>query len=151
MAGYWGKPDETAKVMLGDGWLRTGDIGRLDAAGYLFIEDRKKDVIVVSGFKVYPNEIEDVAMLQAGVRESGRDRRAGTPQVGRGREVVRRAQQRGADHGRGLAHARQHLTGYKVPRHVEFVVSCRSSNVGKVLRTRAQGARASSGERERAE
>src|SRR5690606_21383129 len=61
MAGYWNKPEETAAVMFGDGWLRTGDVGRLDAAGFLYIEDRKKDVIVVSGFKVYPNEIEDVA------------------------------------------------------------------------------------------
>ena len=70
MAGYWQRPEDTAQVLFGDGWLRTGDVGRFDAAGYLFIEDRKKDVIVVSGFKVYPNEIEDVAMRQAGVREA---------------------------------------------------------------------------------
>ena len=61
---------DRARCMFGDGWLRTGDVGRLDAAGYLFIEDRKKDVIVVSGFKVYPNEIEDVATRQPGVREA---------------------------------------------------------------------------------
>ena len=63
-------PTKRRRCMFGDGWLRTGDVGRLDAAGYLFIEDRKKDVIVVSGFKVYPNEIEDVATRQAGVREA---------------------------------------------------------------------------------
>ncbi|HEY3519022.1 MAG TPA: AMP-binding protein [Gammaproteobacteria bacterium] len=133
MAGYWGKPEETAKVMLGDGWLRTGDIGRLDTAGYLFIEDRKKDVIVVSGFKVYPNEIEDVATLQEGVREAAA---IGVPDPQSG-EAVKLFIVRGnqelttAD---VVAHARQHLTGYKVPRHVEFVVSLPKSNVGKVLR-----------------
>ena len=133
MAGYWGKPDETAKVMFGDGWLRTGDIGRLDANGYLFIEDRKKDVIVVSGFKVYPNEIEDVATLQQGVREAAaigvQDAQSGEAVklfVVRGNEELTTAEV--------LAHARQHLTGYKVPRHVEFVVSLPKSNVGKVLR-----------------
>ena len=128
MAGYWGKPDETAKVMLGDGWLRTGDIGRLDAHGYLFIEDRKKDVIVVSGFKVYPNEIEDVAMLQAGVREAAA---IGVPDAQSGEAVklfVVRSNE-GLTTAEVLAHARQHLTGYKVPRHVEFVVSLPKSSV----------------------
>jgi long-chain acyl-CoA synthetase len=133
MAGYWGKPDETANVMFGDGWLRTGDIGRLDANGYLFIEDRKKDVIVVSGFKVYPNEIEDVATLQAGIREAAA---IGVPDPQSGEAVklfVVRADDKltTAD---VLAHARRHLTGYKVPRHVEFVASLPKSNVGKVLR-----------------
>ena len=68
MAGYWNRPDETAKVMLGD-WLRTGDIGRLDTNGYVFIEDRKKDMILVSGFNVYPNEIESVIAAHPGVLE----------------------------------------------------------------------------------
>jgi len=133
MAGYWGMPDETAKVMFGDGWLRSGDIGRLDAAGYLFIEDRKKDVIVVSGFKVYPNEIEDVATLQQGVREAAaigvQDAQSGEAVklfVVRSNETLTTADV--------LAHARKHLTGYKVPRHIEFVVSLPKSNVGKVLR-----------------
>ena len=58
MQGYWHRPDETAKVMLPDGWLRTGDIGRMDAQGFVYIEDRKKDMILVSGFNVYPNEVE---------------------------------------------------------------------------------------------
>ncbi|HEX7236717.1 MAG TPA: long-chain-fatty-acid--CoA ligase, partial [Gammaproteobacteria bacterium] len=133
MAGYWGQPEETAKVMLGDSWLRTGDIGRLDAAGYLFIEDRKKDVIVVSGFKVYPNEIEDVATLQPGVREAAA---IGVPDAQSGEAVklfiVRNDEKlTTAD---VIAHARRSLTGYKVPRHVEFVASLPKSNVGKVLR-----------------
>jgi long-chain acyl-CoA synthetase len=133
MAGYWQRPDETAKVMFGDGWLRTGDIGRLDAQGYLFIEDRKKDVIVVSGFKVYPNEIEDVAVRQPGVREAAaigvRDAQSG--------EVVKLFIVRKdptLTAAAVLAHARQNLTGYKVPRHVEFVDDLPKSNVGKVLR-----------------
>jgi long-chain acyl-CoA synthetase len=133
MAGYWQRPDETAKVMLGDGWLRTGDVGRLDENGYLFIEDRKKDVIVVSGFKVYPNEIEDVATLQEGVREAAA---IGVPDPQSG-EVVKLFVVRkdptltAAD---VIAHARRSLTGYKVPRHVEFVDELPKSNVGKVLR-----------------
>jgi long-chain acyl-CoA synthetase len=133
MAGYWGRDDETANVMFGDGWLRTGDIGRLDAKGYLYIEDRKKDVIVVSGFKVYPNELEDVATLQPGVREAAA---IGVPDEQSGEAVklfVVRSDEKltTAD---VLAHARRHLTGYKVPRHVEFVASLPKSNVGKVLR-----------------
>jgi long-chain acyl-CoA synthetase len=133
MAGYWGRPDETAQVMFGDGWLRTGDVGRLGVDGFLFIEDRKKDVIVVSGFKVYPNEIEDVATLQEGVREAAA---IGVPDAQSG-EVVKlfvvRSDQKltAAD---VLAHARRSLTGYKVPRHVEFVSDLPKTNVGKVLR-----------------
>jgi long-chain acyl-CoA synthetase len=133
MAGYWGRPDETAKVLFGDGWLRTGDVGRFDANGYLFIEDRIKDVIVVSGFKVFPNEIEDVATLQAGVREAAA---IGVPDAQSG-EAVKLFVVRGdanltaAD---VLAHARRSLTGYKVPRHVEFLDELPKSNVGKVLR-----------------
>ena len=133
MAGYWNRPDETAQVMFGDGWLRTGDVGRFDAAGYLFIEDRKKDVIVVSGFKVFPNEIEDVATRQPGVREAAA---VGVPDAQSG-EVVKLfvvredAKVTAAD---VLAHARRSLTGYKVPRHVEFLDELPKSNVGKVLR-----------------
>jgi long-chain acyl-CoA synthetase len=133
MAGYWQRPEETAQVMFGDGWLRTGDVGRLDANGYVFIEDRKKDVIVVSGFKVYPNEIEDVAVRQAGVREAAA---IGVADAQSG-EVVKLFVVRkdpnvtAAD---VLAHARQNLTGYKIPRHVEFIDELPKSNVGKVLR-----------------
>jgi long-chain acyl-CoA synthetase len=133
MAGYWERPEETAKVLFGDGWLRTGDIGRLDTKGYLFIEDRKKDVIVVSGFKVFPNEIEDVATLQSGVREAAA---IGVPDAQSGEAVklfvVRSdAKVTAAD---VLAHARRSLTGYKVPKHVEFLDELPKSNVGKVLR-----------------
>jgi long-chain acyl-CoA synthetase len=133
MAGYWQRPEETAQVLFGAGWLRTGDVGRLDAQGYLFIEDRKKDVIVVSGFKVYPNEIEDVAVRQPGVREAAaigvRDAQSGEAVK---LFIVRKDPALTA--AAVLAHARQNLTGYKVPRHVEFVDELPKSNVGKVLR-----------------
>jgi long-chain acyl-CoA synthetase len=133
MAGYWGRADETDNVMFGEGWLRTGDIGRIDDKGFVFIEDRKKDVIVVSGFKVYPNEIEDVATLQKGVREAAA---IGVPDPQSGEAVklfVVRSDD-GVTSADVIAHARNHLTGYKVPRHVEFVASLPKTNVGKVLR-----------------
>jgi long-chain acyl-CoA synthetase len=133
MAGYWQRPEETAAVLFGDGWLRTGDIGRIDEAGYLFIEDRKKDVIVVSGFKVFPNEIEDVVTRHAGVREAAA---VGVPDEQSGEAVklfvVRKDESLTAED--VLAHTRASLTGYKVPRHVEFVTELPKSNVGKVLR-----------------
>jgi long-chain acyl-CoA synthetase len=133
MAGYWKRPEDTALVLFGDGWLRTGDIGRMDDAGYVFIEDRKKDVIVVSGFKVYPNEIEDVATRQPGVLEAAA---IGVPDAQSG-EVVKLFVVRKDPHLSAadvIAYARQNLTGYKIPRHVEFMDELPKSNVGKVLR-----------------
>ena len=122
----------------------------LDAAGYLFIEDRKKDVIVVSGFKVYPNEIEDVAMRQPGVREAAA---IGVPDAQSGEAVklfvVRKDPKLTAAD--VLAHARQSLTGYKVPRHVEFVDELPKSNVGKVLRRALKERGGCSAEREPAQ
>lgn len=133
MAGYWQRPAETAQVLFGDGWLKTGDIGRMSAAGFVFIEDRKKDVIVVSGFKVYPNEIEDVATRQPGVLEAAA---IGVPDEQSGEVVklfvVRKDQ--GLTVADVIAHARANLTGYKIPRHVEFLPELPKTNVGKVLR-----------------
>jgi long-chain acyl-CoA synthetase len=133
MAGYWKRPDETAQVLFGDGWLKTGDIGRFDERGFLYIEDRKKDVIVVSGFKVYPNEIEDVATTQAGVLEAAA---IGIPDPQSG-EAVKLFVVRKDPHltvADVIAHARAYLTGYKIPRSVEFLDELPKSNVGKVLR-----------------
>lgn len=133
MKGYWKRPDDTALVLFGDGWLRTGDIGRMDEAGYFYIEDRKKDVIVVSGFKVYPNEVEDVATRQPGVLEAAA---IGVPDEQSG-EAVKLFVVRKDPHlsvADVIAHARQNLTGYKIPRHVEFLDELPKSNVGKVLR-----------------
>lgn len=133
MAGYWNLQEETAGVFFPGGWLRTGDVGRLSAAGYLFVEDRMKDVIVVSGFKVYPNEVEDVVMQHPGVRETaaiGVD----DPQSGEAVQlfVVRKDPTLTADD--VIAHCRANLTRYKVPRSVEFVDELPKTNVGKVLR-----------------
>lgn len=133
MKGYWNKPEDTAKVLFGDGWLRTGDVGRMDEAGFVYIEDRKKDVIVVSGFKVYPNEVEDVAVRQPGVREAAA---IGIPDPQSGEAVklfiVRKDPT--LTEAAVIAHARENLTGYKIPRKVEFVDELPKSNVGKVIR-----------------
>lgn len=132
MRGYWNRPDETAKVMLG-AWLRTGDIGRIDEDGYVFIEDRKKDMILVSGFNVYPNEVEEVAATHPGILEvaavAQADEHSGEVVA---LFVVRKdpnlTEQQVIDH------SRTQLTGYKVPRHVYFRKELPKTNVGKILR-----------------
>ena len=132
MPGYWNRPDETAAVFL-DGWLRTGDIGRLDAQGFLFIEDRKKDMIVVSGFKVYPNEVEDVLSAHPDIVEAAV---IGIPSEASG-EAVKAfivAKSGALMAAEVIAHCRRELTAYKVPHEVEFVDELPKSNVGKVLR-----------------
>ena len=132
MRGYWRRKEDTADV-LKDGWLRTGDVGRLDEHGYLFIEDRKKDVIVVSGFKVFPNEVEDVIMSHPGVLEVAA---IGVADASSGEAVkvcvVRKDP--GLTEDELIAHCRKSLTGYKIPRHVEFMKELPKTNVGKVLR-----------------
>ena len=133
MAGYWQRPEETTAVFVGEQWLRTGDIGRLDAEGYLFIEDRKKDVIVVSGFKVYPNEVEDVVTSHPDVIEAAA---IGVPSEHSGEAVklfvVSKNSKLTAD--AVIDYCRTELTRYKVPTVVEFVDGLPKSNVGKVLR-----------------
>jgi len=133
MAGYWNMPEETAKVMTPDGFLRTGDIARVDGRGYVYIVDRKKDMIIVSGFNVYPNEIEDVVMSHPGVLEVGA---VGVPDAKSGEAVkivvVRKDQT--LTEADLIAHSRQYLTGYKIPRHVEFRSALPRTNVGKILR-----------------
>lgn len=132
MLGYWKKPEETAKVMRGD-WFLTGDIGVMDAEGYVSIVDRKKDMVVVSGFNVYPNEIEDCLALHPGILESAV---IGVPDAGTG-EAVKAFVVRGDDTLTEVdirAHCKQHLTAYKVPRRVEFRDELPKSNVGKILR-----------------
>jgi long-chain acyl-CoA synthetase len=138
MAGYWNRPDETAKVMAADGFLRTGDVALVDERGYVHIVDRKKDMINVSGFNVYPNEIEEVAMGHPGVLEVGA---VGVPDAKTGEAVklvvVRKDPTlKEADL---VAYCRQFLTGYKTPRHVEFRDSLPRTNVGKILRRELRG------------
>jgi long-chain acyl-CoA synthetase len=133
MKGYWKRPEETAEVMTADGFLRTGDLARVDEDGFVRIVDRKKDMIIVSGFNVYPNEIEDVVAMCAGVLESGV---VGVPDPKSGEAVklvvVKRETALTANE--LIAHCRNHLTGYKIPRHVEFRSELPKSPIGKVLR-----------------
>jgi long-chain acyl-CoA synthetase len=133
MRGYWNAPAETAKVLADDGWLRTGDMGWMDARGYVEFAERSKDVIVVSGFKAYPTEIEDVVMLHPGVREAGA---VGIPDARSGEAVALFVVKKDADLTAEsvLAHCRQHLTGYKVPKHIEFRGALPKSALGKILR-----------------
>ena len=133
MAGYWHRQDETDKVIDRDGWFATGDIGVMDERGYVRIVDRKKDMILVSGFNVYPNEIEAVVAMHPGVLECAA---VGVPDRKSGEAVkvfiVRSDAKVTAED--ILAHCRKHLTGYKVPRDVEFRTQLPKSNVGKILR-----------------
>ena len=132
MAGYWNKPEETSDVMRGD-WFLTGDIGVMDLDGYLSIVDRKKDMIIVSGFNVYPNEIEDCLMFLVGVAEVAV---IGVPNAAAGEAVkafiVRRDLNLTEADVRN--HCKLHLTGYKIPKIVEFREYLPKSSVGKVLR-----------------
>jgi long-chain acyl-CoA synthetase len=132
MRGYWNQPDETEKVMFGD-WLRTGDIGRMDAAGFVFIEDRKKDMILVSGFNVYPNEIESVAAANPGVLEVAA---VAQPDENSGEVVALFVVKKdpGLTAEALIAYCRTELTGYKVPKHVYFRSELPKTNVGKILR-----------------
>jgi len=133
MEGYWQKPAETAKVMLPGGWFRTGDIGRMDQKGYVYIEDRKKDMILVSGFNVYPNEIESVAVELDGVLEAAA---IGIPDEKSG-EIVKLFLVRtdpSITEKQVIEHCRKNLTGYKVPKVVEFRDDLPKTNVGKILR-----------------
>ncbi|MFZ1868677.1 MAG: AMP-binding protein [Steroidobacteraceae bacterium] len=133
MRGYWNRPDETAKVMLPDGWLRTGDVGFMDERGYVFLQDRKKDLILVSGFNVYPNEVEEVAASHPGILECAAvaqtDEHSG--------EVVALyvvpKDPKLTEHD-VIEYCRKSLAGYKVPRHVYFRKELPKSNVGKILR-----------------
>jgi len=134
MKGYWNRPDETAKAFTADGWLRTGDMGLMDDKGSFRITDRKKDMIIVSGFNVYPNEVEDVVMMHPGVLETAA---IGAPDEKSG-EVVKIVVVRkdpALTEQALLAHCKQHLTGYKVPKIVEFRSEpLPKTNIGKILR-----------------
>ncbi len=133
MRGYWNRPDETAKVLSANGWLCTGDMGRVDARGYVYIVDRKKDMILVSGFNVYPNEIEDVMMMYPGVREVAA---VGVPDEHSGEVVklfvVKKDPALTVEALKDWAH--KELTGYKRPKYIEFRDELPKSNVGKILR-----------------
>ena len=133
MVGYWQRDDETAKVMDGEGWLHTGDMARIEPTGYVYIVDRKKDMILVSGFNVYPNEVEDVLAAMPGVAEVAA---VGVPDEHSGEAVkvviVKKDASLTAEQVK--AYAKENLTGYKRPHHVEFRSELPKTNVGKILR-----------------
>ena len=133
MKGYWNRPEETAAVIDEEGWLRTGDVAQMDARGFFRIVDRKKDMILVSGFNVYPNEVEEVVSQHPEVLEVGAigvaDERSG--------EVVKIVvvkRSPGLTEESLRAYCEEHLAGYKRPRHVEFAQELPKTNVGKILR-----------------
>jgi long-chain acyl-CoA synthetase len=133
MAGYWNRPDETEKVMTPDGYFKSGDIGIMDERGYTRIVDRKKDMILVSGFNVYPNEIESVVMTHPGVVECAA---IGVPDEKSGEAVklfvVRKDPS--LDAAQLMEFCRQNFTGYKKPKYIEFRDELPKTNVGKILR-----------------
>ncbi len=133
MAGYWQRPDETAKVMTPDGFFKSGDVGVMDARGYIRIVDRKKDMILVSGFNVYPNEIEGVVVHHPGVRECAV---VGVPDANSGEAVVLYVVKRdpALTEAALAAYCAEQLTGYKKPKYIRFIDDLPKTNVGKILR-----------------
>jgi len=133
MSGYWQRPDETAKVMTPDGFFRTGDIGVMDADGYTKIVDRKKDMILVSGFNVYPNEVEGVVAGHPGVLECAA---VGVPDENSGEAVKLFVVKKdpAITERDVMDYCKEHLTGYKKPKYVEFRADLPKTNVGKILR-----------------
>jgi long-chain acyl-CoA synthetase len=134
MKGYWKRPKETAEMFTADGWMRTGDMGVMDEHGSFRITDRKKDMIVVSGFKVFPNEIEDVVTMHPGVLEAGA---IGVPDEHSGEavKVVVVRKDPNLTEEELLAHCKLYLTGYKIPKIIEFRDEpLPKSNIGKILR-----------------
>jgi len=134
MKGYWERPDATAEILDADGWLKTGDIAVIQPDGYLRIVDRKKDMILVSGFNVYPNELEDVLVTLPGVLQCAA---IGIPDDKSGEAikvfvVVKPGMTLTRD--QVMEHMRANMTGYKVPKAVEFRDTLPTTNVGKILR-----------------
>ena len=139
MAGYWQRPDETAKSMTADGYFRTGDIGTMDERGFFKIVDRKKDMVLVSGFNVYPNEIEDIVAQMPGVLECAV---VGIPdeKTGEAVKLVVVKKDPSLNEADVMAHCRAHLTSYKRPKVVVFQDSLPKTPVGKILRRELRGA-----------
>jgi long-chain acyl-CoA synthetase len=133
MAGYWQRPQDTATVMTDDGFLRTGDMAVMDERGFLKIVDRLKDMILVSGFNVYPNEIEEVVMMHPGVLEAAA---VGKPSEDTGETVKLFVVKKSPELTQAMlmAHCRENLTAYKLPREIVFLDDLPKSNVGKILR-----------------
>ena len=134
MKGYWNNEEETKKVMTSDGWFKTGDIGIMNEEGFPKIVDRKKDMIIVSGFNVYPNEIEEIAMMNEKVFEAGCIGIKDTEGNEKIKLFITRVPQSNLTSDEVIDHCKKHLTGYKIPEIVEFINEIPKSNVGKILR-----------------
>ena len=133
MKGYWEKPDETEKVLSSDGWLKTGDMGRMDQDGFIFIEDRKKDMILVSGFNVYPNEIEGVVAEMDDVLEVAAIGKE-SPDSGEIVKLFVVKKNPELSDSEIYEHCKKNLTAYKVPKEIEYRDELPKTNVGKILR-----------------
>ena len=133
MRGYWEKPDETQKVLSSDGWLKTGDMGRMDQDGFIFIEDRKKDMILVSGFNVYPNEIEGVVAEMDDVLEVAAIGKE-SPDSGEIVKLFVVKKNPELSDSEIYEHCKKNLTAYKVPKEIEYRDELPKTNVGKILR-----------------
>jgi len=133
MKGYYNQPGETEKTITSDGWLCTGDIGKMDADGFIYIVDRKKDMILVSGFNVYPNEIENVVVAHPKVLEAAA---VGMADAKSGEVVKLFVVKRDSSLSKDeiIAYCKENLTGYKIPKEVEFRDELPKTNVGKILR-----------------
>jgi long-chain acyl-CoA synthetase len=138
MGGYWKQPKETAIALTPDGWFKTGDIGQMDTDGFFKIVDRKKDMIIVSGFNVYPNEIEDVVANHPKVLEVAA---VGVPDA-RSTEAVKIfvvKRDPSLTEEEIMSYCKENLTGYKLPKHIEFRKDLPKTNVGKILRRELKG------------
>ncbi len=133
MRGYWNHPQETEKAISEEGWFRSGDLGRMDERGYVYVEDRKKDMVLVSGFNVYPNEVEDVVVAHDGILEAAV---IGVPDARCGEAVKLFVVKRDPNLTKEqlIGHCKKYLAAYKIPKHVEFRDHLPKTNVGKVLR-----------------
>ena len=134
MRGYWNNEEETKKAMTSDGWFKTGDIGIMNKEGYTKIVDRKKDMIIISGFNVYPNEIEEITMMNEKIFEAGcigvKDD-DGNENI---KLFISKVPKQNLTREEVINHCKKYLTGYKIPKFVEFIEEIPKSNVGKILR-----------------
>ena len=134
MKGYWNNDEETNNVMTSEGWFKSGDIGIMNKDGFTKIVDRKKDMIIISGFNVYPNEIEEIAMMHENIFEAGcigiKDKESNE----KIKLYISKIPNSNLSEQDVIQHCKKYLTGYKIPKFVEFIDEIPKSNVGKILR-----------------
>ena len=134
MKGYWKNQKETSSVISSDGWFKTGDIGIMNEEGFPKIIDRKKDMIIISGFNVYPNEIEEVVMMNENILEAGCIGFKDDNENENIKLYVSKATNKNITAEEVIEHCKKYLTSYKIPKFIEFIDEIPKSNVGKILR-----------------